>query len=351
MDPDMPSPSLQEIKLKVESLERELSLLQSVFEVVLEPVLVLNHEQAFIKTNRKAEEMLGYPWKALQEMNFFDLIDLDDLSKVRDEFEAMKESPEVHPEVRLKTSVISQGGEKIPVELLGRLQGEGFLILLKDSRETVRFEEEWEKKKKELTEKIRERDQYARELQAMRDLYKERVREIEKIRAEAVLLSHTDDLTGIFNHRFFIQQLRLELERQKRYPSSLSLLMIDIDFFKHYNDNNGHLTGDEALKAVALLIQHAVRQTDIVARYGGEEFVAILINAERGTAIEIGERVRRSVAETPFPKEHLQPNKNLTVSVGVATFSPPLASLTDLLRAADDALYRAKKRGRNRIEG
>ena len=185
----------------------------------------------------------------------------------------------------------------------------------------------------------------------MRDLYKERVREIEKMRAEAVFLSHTDDLTGIFNHRFFIQQLNLELERRKRYPSPLSLLMIDIDFFKHYNDNNGHLAGDEALRGTARLIQRAVRQTDIVARYGGEEFVAILINAGEETALEIGERVRRSIAETHFPNEHLQPNEKLTVSVGVATFSPSLASLADLLRAADDALYRAKKEGRNRIEG
>jgi diguanylate cyclase (GGDEF)-like protein/PAS domain S-box-containing protein len=343
----MPSPSLQEIKVKVESLEKELSLLRSALEIVPDPILVLNREGAFVRTNRKAEEMLRYTGKELQEIDFFDLVDLENLIKVRNGLEAMKENPEV----RLKTSIVSQWGEKIPVEISGQIEGEDLLLLLKDLREAVRFEEEWEKKKKELTEKIRERDQYARELQAMKDLYKERVREIEKMRAEAVLLSHTDDLTGIFNHRFFMQQLNLEMERRKRYPSPLSLLMIDIDFFKHYNDNNGHLAGDEALKAVALLIQHGVRQTDIVARYGGEEFVAILINAGREKAMEIGERVRRNIAETHFPSEHLQPNKNLTVSIGVATLSPPLASLAELLRAADDALYRAKKGGRNRIEG
>ena len=92
---------------------------------------------------------------------------------------------------------------------------------------------------------------------------------------------------------FLIQQLTLEVDRQKRYASPLSLLMIDIDHFKHYNDTNGHLAGDQALKATALLIQRAVRQTDIVARYGGEEFAAILINAGNAMAREIGERVRR----------------------------------------------------------
>ncbi len=343
----MPSPSLQEIRGKVDALERELSLLRSALDVVQDPVLVLDQKGAFLRTNEKAREALGYSWNELQERSFLDLIDIEDLSEVRNGLEALKGNQAI----RLKTFIVSQWGEKIPVELHGQFEDDKFLLLLKDMREATRFEEEWEKKKKELTEKIRERVQYARDLQAMRDLYKERVREIEKMRAEAVFLSHTDDLTGIFNHRFFIQQLKIELDRRKRYPSPLSLLMIDIDFFKHYNDTNGHLAGDEALRTTALLIQHAVRQTDIVARYGGEEFVAILINADKKTALEIGERVRQGIAETRFFNEHLQPNKNLTVSIGVATYSPSLADLEDLLRAADNALYHAKKAGRNRIEG
>src|SRR4030065_1911976 len=111
----------------------------------------------------------------------------------------------------------------------------------------------------------------------MKDLFKEKTKEIEKMREEAVLLSYTDDLTEIYNHRFFIQQLTLEVERQKRYPAFLSLLMIDIDYFKHYNDHNGHLAGDEALKAIARLIQRGVRQSDIVAQPGRGEFADILI--------------------------------------------------------------------------
>jgi len=105
------------------------------------------------------------------------------------------------------------------------------------------------------------------------------------------------------------------------------------------------------LKAIALLIQRGVRQTDIVARYGGEEFSAILINAGREKALEIAERVRRNVSDTRFPNESAQPNKDLTVSVGVATLFSSLSTLTDLIREADHALYRAKRGGRNRIEG
>jgi diguanylate cyclase (GGDEF)-like protein len=195
-----------------------------------------------------------------------------------------------------------------------------------------------------------ERDRYAQDLKALKKLYNEKLKEIEKMREEAVLLSYIDDMTGIYNHRFFIQQLTMEVERQKRYPVPLSLLMIDIDYFKHYNDTNGHLAGDQALKTTAHLIQRGVRQTDVVARYGGEEFSAILLNAKKEGAMEIAERVRRNVAETRFPNEKLQPNGDLTVSIGVSTFSPPILTLTDLLREADNALYRAKRGGRNRAE-
>jgi diguanylate cyclase (GGDEF)-like protein len=204
---------------------------------------------------------------------------------------------------------------------------------------------------KELIEKSQERDLYTKELQVLKNLYREKVKEVEKMREEAVLLSYIDDLTGIYNHRFFIEQLNLEVERQKRYSSPLSLLMIDIDYFKHYNDANGHLAGDQALRDIAMLIQRGVRQTDIVARYGGEEFSAILINAGREKALEIAERVRRNVADTGISNESAQPNGDLTVSIGVGTFSPSISTLTDLIREADNALYRAKRAGRNRVEG
>jgi diguanylate cyclase (GGDEF)-like protein/PAS domain S-box-containing protein len=330
----------------VEALEGELSLLRSFSEMLQDPFLILDPQGTFLRTNPRGEALLGYPWEELRQMVFQDVVDLEDLSTVRDQFEAMK----ANGEVRFKTRVVDQRGERIPAEVTGSFQEGRFLILLKDLRESIQYEMARQKREKELGEKVRERDQYARELQAMRDLYREKLKEIEAMREEAVLLSHIDDLTGLYNHRFLIQQLTLEVDRQKRYAAPLSVLMIDIDHFKHYNDTNGHLAGDQALKATAILIQRAVRQTDIVARYGGEEFAAILINAGKVMAREIGERVRRNVAETRFPNEHLQPSGNLTVSVGAATYSSSISTLTDLLREADNALYRAKRGGRNRLE-
>ncbi len=341
----MQPPSLDEIRRKVESLEKELSFFRALLHMVRDPIFILDSQRAFLRTNPRGEEMLGYPEKELRGMVFLDVVDLEDLSRVRDAIDSMRQDPEV----QFEAGVINRWDEKVPTDVSGCRCDDGYLLLLKDLRLQRDREGIWEKKEMELKDRIRERDQYARELQAMKDLYKEKLKQIETMREDALLLSHTDDLTGLYNHRFFMQQLGRELERLKRYPSPLSLLMIDIDFFKDYNDTNGHLAGDQALKATGLLIQRGVRQTDIVARYGGEEFVAILVNAGNEMAREIGERVRANVAGTRFPNGHLQPNGNFTVSVGIATHSPSL-SLTELLRQADNALYRAKKRGRNRIE-
>lgn len=339
--------TLREIQLKVEALEKEIGLLRSVVEAIPDPFFILDQKGAFLRSNSEGIRILDYPWEQLHRMTLIDVISIEDLSPIREELEKMEEGKSL----RLKIHLVSRRGEKIPVESVGMIKGDLLFLTLKDLRERVEMEQRWEKAKKDLTEKIHERDQYARELQVLKDLYKERLKEIEKMREEALLLSYTDDLTGIFNHRFFIQQLTLEVERQKRYSQPLSLLMIDIDHFKSYNDTNGHLAGDQVLKAIAVLIQHGVRQTDIVARYGGEEFTAILINARKEMALEIAERIRRSVAETYFPNEKAQPGGNLTVSIGVATFSPPLSTITDLIRKADHALYQAKKKGRNRVEG
>jgi len=343
----MKSPSLQEIMMKVETLEREINLQRPILEVIQDPFFILDQKEEFLKANPKGMDMLAYPWEELKQISLFDVVPLEEIRSVREGFEEMKRGKEV----RFRTTIVSRPEERIPVEFIGILRGEVYLITMKDLRGKTESEESLARMQKELKERIRERDQYVRELSVLRDLYEEKLKEIVKMREEAVLLSYTDDLTGIYNHRFFIQQLAMEVERQKRYPTPLSLLMIDVDYFKHYNDTNGHLAGDQALKAISVLIQHGVRQTDIVARYGGEEFSAILINTGKEGAKEIAERVRRNVAEAHFPNESAQPNGDLTVSIGIATFSPPISTLTDLIREADNALYRAKRAGRNLAEG
>lgn len=161
-------------------------------------------------------------------------------------------------------------------------------------------------------------------------------------------LATTDSMTGLYNHRFFQEQMLLQIENAKRYDSKFSLLLIDIDFFKKFNDNYGHQAGDAVLKQVAELLKKSVRVSDIVARYGGEEMAIILPNNDFEHALAAAEKICAKVAETPF---HLNPKvtKNVTISLGVATYPEHGEVPAELIEHADKGLYIAKESGRNQV--
>lgn len=162
-------------------------------------------------------------------------------------------------------------------------------------------------------------------------------------------LAVRDGLTGLYNHRYFQEALTVEVLRCKRHDRGFSLLFLDIDHFKHYNDTNGHPEGDVALKTVSDLINSRLRASDILARYGGEEFIALLPEACPETARGIAESIRALVEEHPFPGEESQPLKQLTLSVGTSTFNVDGTDGSTLLEAADRRLYKAKDLGRNKV--
>ena len=162
-------------------------------------------------------------------------------------------------------------------------------------------------------------------------------------------LSNTDHLTGLFNRRYMMEALEKEVQRSTRKSGNLSLIMLDIDYFKKVNDSFGHLQGDVVLQKVSLQLQKELRSYDCAARYGGEEFVAILPDSTLKEAVFVADRIRLSVQGTKFngPLDKLC----LTVSLGVACFSPHESPTVDsFIKLADDALYRAKANGRNRVE-
>jgi two-component system cell cycle response regulator len=162
------------------------------------------------------------------------------------------------------------------------------------------------------------------------------------------VLALTDSLTQTLNRRALMDRLDSELDRARRYALTLSLLMVDLDHFKAVNDSFGHLAGDEALRGVARVLQREARSVDVVARYGGEEFVVILPETGEDGAVKVAERIRARVAEQAT--EGLLPMPALTVSVGVATvLSTQIQAPEELISLADDALYRAKAQGRNRV--
>lgn len=174
--------------------------------------------------------------------------------------------------------------------------------------------------------------------------------EIERNYAQAEAI--TDGLTGLYNRRYFDNILRKEFYRLKRTGEPLSLIMIDIDYFKNYNDTYGHLEGDNCLKLVSTSIRKKVtRTTDIVARYGGEEFVVVLPMTNETGALKIAENIRQEVENLNLPNSSSKISDVLTISLGVTTALRMIAeSPNQIIHLADDALYKAKENGRNRVE-
>ena len=165
---------------------------------------------------------------------------------------------------------------------------------------------------------------------------------------ETERLAITDGLTGLYNRRHFYELLEREVEAVKRYDGQISLIMLDIDHFKVYNDTYGHLVGDALLRELARLLVQDSRKVDVVARYGGDEFVILLPHTDKEQAVVLAERIRTGVEEYEFWGEEVLPTGEIAVSVGVATCPEGTAEPEALVRAADMALLEAKKRG-NRV--
>jgi two-component system cell cycle response regulator len=167
------------------------------------------------------------------------------------------------------------------------------------------------------------------------------LREKESLEEEVRRLSITDDLTGLYNHRHFFKTLEAELVRLKRQKTSLSLLMFDLDNFKKYNDLYGHLEGDKVLKTVGEIVKNSIRSNvDSGYRYGGDEFTVLLIGASADRAMTIAERIRTSIEQGE--------SHHITVSIGLSEYRDHF-DLEGFVKSADDAMYRAKNSGGNRV--
>jgi diguanylate cyclase (GGDEF)-like protein len=169
-----------------------------------------------------------------------------------------------------------------------------------------------------------------------------------QVQAELEAAAWQDALTGIANRRHLMQWSADELGKQEDAAQTLGVLLLDIDHFKAVNDRYGHAAGDEALRAVASVLRNSVRPGDVVARYGGEEFTILLPGTEVNGALAIAERVRASIGANPVQHEDRQ--FFVTVSIGVASVVRGEEAVDAALERADQALYRAKSGGRNKVE-
>lgn len=164
---------------------------------------------------------------------------------------------------------------------------------------------------------------------------------------KAVIRAHTDSLTEIWNHGYFQYLFQAELDKAKAENEALSLIMIDIDDFKVYNDMLGHQAGDSILKDLAKLVKNQSRKMDSVCRYGGEEFTIILPVCDKNEAFLIAERLRHDIEKHHFIHEEMLPNKMLTVSIGISSFPEDAKTAAELIAICDKTLYQAKNKGKN----
>ncbi len=163
------------------------------------------------------------------------------------------------------------------------------------------------------------------------------------------LLAKTDGLTGLLNKTHLLRRIEETMDAEGENPRPISVFLFDIDNFKHYNDTNGHIPGDELLRSLSTALSETVREKEFVGRYGGEEFLLVMPGVEKAQAMQAAERVRMLIEKQDFAFGEKQPGGRLTISGGVATWPVDAESIETLLRHADEALYEAKHAGRNRV--
>lgn len=183
----------------------------------------------------------------------------------------------------------------------------------------------------------------------LHDELERKIQELEATQKKLYQLAITDGLTGLHNYRYFNEQLLHELSRARRHNLHVSVAMMDIDYFKTYNDTHGHPAGDDVLKTIAGLLHTNIREIDVAARYGGEEFALILVETGKTPASIVAHKISKLIENFKFAHQESQPNGNLTVSMGVASFPDDTQNPEMLVTLADKRLYKAKALGRNRV--
>lgn len=304
--------------------------------------------------NRFVCSVTGYDKEEIKEAFFTKFIAPVDEDFLRDSFKRLyTEGMEIrgkrcslitkqrsHIVIEFNVQVITRKGHKI-----------GALMMFTDITEKKILEDELLARNAEMEKTLWEMTEMKDALEARAGELNSATEQLRKLNEKLGLLSITDGLTELYNHRYFQERLDEEVRRIQRYKEDhVSLLMLDIDDFKRVNDLYGHQNGDTVLKQLAGVLMDRVRNVDVVARYGGEEFVIILPKTDIENAYLAGIRIGEGVASTSFIIKGGDDTVNLTVSIGVGTLKGGQGNKSGLIQMADDALYKAKAKGKNCVE-
>jgi diguanylate cyclase (GGDEF)-like protein/PAS domain S-box-containing protein len=272
---------------------------------------------------QSCERILGFTPEEMMRTSPLAMVHPDDQTKLRTHLDALARG---EPVTAVATRALHKSGKHVWLETLWRavLNREGKVVRLQASSRDVTERKGYE----------RELEETRRKLQVNQDRLMEMNQQLQS-------LASLDALTGMKNRRAFEERLQAEVARARRSGSTLTLLLLDIDHFKQFNDSFGHPRGDEVLRTVARILLRSIRDCDFAARYGGEEFAIILPDTDREGAMMMGERLREAIEDAAWP------DRSITASVGAATFQWEWGTPEALVDHADRALYRSKQSGRN----
>ena len=278
-----------------------------------------------IYTSPSCERVLGFTPDEIMRMSPFAMVHPDDGDRLRRHFDDLVRG---EPVTAISCRMLHKTGKHLWLEMMWRaiVNRDGKVVRLQASSRNVT-----------------ERKDYERQLEDARRTLQTKQESLVEANTRLAALATIDGLTSLKNRRAFEERLIEEVSRIKRTASPVSLLLIDIDHFKAYNDTFGHPRGDEVLRVVARLLSRSIRDTDFAARYGGEEFAIILPQTDREGALQMGERLRAAIEQATWAE------RDITISVGVATPTAAAVTVEELIDHADRALYRSKQLGRNRV--
>ncbi|MEQ6886393.1 sensor domain-containing diguanylate cyclase [Salicola sp. Rm-C-2C1-2] len=308
--------------------------------------LGLDPSHGITRVNGRLAEWLGTTPEALVGQSFFTLVDTPGRLFFLASIQPLLQNTGLADEIFMRLQ-LSDDGSSMPVLANFRStqapDGTCTLIGLMPIHQRQLLEEQLVQAKRTAEEAVAERERSNHELEETRRVLEARNQELSELNEQLQYLATTDPLTELVNRRTFDSFLTQELAQQHRRNQKFCLAMMDIDHLKAINDDYGHQVGDEALRQVSALINHCIRETDIVARMGGEEFAAILPDTGLDDALEVAQRIRETLATASLPCG------TVTISQGIAE-SRANDTETSLMSRADGALYEAKKAGRDRVK-